>query len=66
MFKMKYLINRMKCITLAQQVWWLDCRGVCSHPKGQGIKLYKWCVVNNDKLTKYFPMQVFGIGAYLG
>jgi Na+-transporting NADH:ubiquinone oxidoreductase subunit NqrE len=23
-------------------------------------------MVNNDKLTEYFPMQVFGIGAYLG
>jgi len=34
MFKMKYLINRVQCNTLSQQVWWLDGRGVCFHLKG--------------------------------
>jgi hypothetical protein len=44
MFKMKYLINKMQCNTLSQQVWWLDGKGVCLHPKVQGIKPHKWCV----------------------
>ncbi len=35
-FKMKYLINKMQCNSLSEQVWWLDHRGVCLHPKGQG------------------------------
>jgi hypothetical protein len=34
MFKMKYLINKMQCNTLSQQVWWLDGRGVYLHPRG--------------------------------
>ncbi len=41
---MKYLINRMQCNTLLQQVWWLDGKGVCLHPGGQGIKPHKCCV----------------------
>jgi len=44
MFKRKYLINKMQCNTLSQQVWWLDGRGAYFHPKGQGFKPYKWCV----------------------
>ncbi len=41
---MKYLVNRMQCNILLQQVKWLDGRGVCLHFKGQGIKPHKWCV----------------------
>ncbi len=41
---MKYLINKMQCNKLSQQVWWFDGRGVCFHPRGKGIKLHKWCV----------------------
>jgi hypothetical protein len=44
MFKMKYLINRMQCNTLSQQMGWFDSKGVYFHFKGQKIKLHKWCV----------------------
>jgi len=44
MFKMKYLIYKMQCNTLSQQVGWFDGGGVCFHFKGQGIKFHKWCV----------------------
>ncbi len=40
---MKYLINIMQCNT-SQQVWWLDGKGICFHPKGRWIKPHKWCV----------------------
>jgi hypothetical protein len=41
---MKYLINKMQCNSLSQQVWWFDGINVCLHPRSQGIKSYKWCV----------------------
>jgi hypothetical protein len=44
MFKMKYLINRMQCKILSQQMGWLDGTGVGLHSQGQGIKLHRWCV----------------------
>jgi hypothetical protein len=44
MFKMKYLINKMQCNILSQQVKWFDNMGVCLHFKDQGIKPHKWCV----------------------
>ncbi len=44
MFKMKYLINKMQCNILSQQVKWFDNMGVCLHFKGQGFKPHKWCV----------------------
>ncbi len=31
---MTYLINKMQCNTLSQQVYWLDSKGVCFHLKG--------------------------------
>jgi len=34
----------MQWNTLSQQMWGFDGRGVCLHPRGQGIKPYKWCV----------------------
>jgi len=43
-FKMKYLINKIQCNILSQQVGWLDGRGVCFHFKNQRIKFHKWCV----------------------
>jgi hypothetical protein len=45
MFKMKYLINRMWCNILPQQVGWFDGKGVCVHSKCQRIKPHKWCRV---------------------
>jgi hypothetical protein len=37
---------------------WLDGKGVFLHSKGQGIKPHEWCcVVNNEMLTKYFPIK---------
>jgi hypothetical protein len=36
MFKMKYLINRMQCKILSQQLGWFD-------GGGQRIKPHKWC-----------------------
>ncbi len=44
MFKIKYLIHRMQCHTVPQQVWWIDGKDVNFCLKGQGIKLHKWCV----------------------
>ncbi len=44
MFKMKYLINRMQCNTLSQQMWWFDGKGVYFHFGGQGIKFHKCSV----------------------
>jgi len=45
MFKMKYLINKMWCNILSQQVWWLDGKGVCFDSKNQEIKSHEWCCV---------------------
>jgi hypothetical protein len=44
---MKYLINKMECIILLQQVGWLDGKGVCLQSKGQGIKPHEWCCVQS-------------------
>ncbi len=43
-FKMKYLINKMQCNILSQQMKWLDGKVVCFHSKDQRIKHHKWCV----------------------
>ncbi len=60
MFKMKYLTNRMQCNTLSQQMWWLHGRGVCLHPRGQGIKIHKWCVCGQQwKVDQMFSYVVF-------
>jgi hypothetical protein len=54
---MKYLINKMQCNILSQQVGWLDGRGVCLHSKVKGSNLTSVvCVVNNGKLIEYFPI----------
>ncbi len=45
MFKMKYLINRMECNILSQQVNWFDGKDVCLHSKGQRIKPCEYCCV---------------------
>jgi hypothetical protein len=34
MFKMKYLINKMQCNKLSQQVGWFDDTDVCLHYEG--------------------------------
>ncbi len=51
---MKYLINKMQCYKLLQQMWWFDGRGDYFHPKGQGIKyiINGVFVVNSGKLTE--------------
>ncbi len=41
---MTYLVNRMQCDILPQQVGRLDGRVVCLYFKGQMIILHKWCV----------------------
>jgi hypothetical protein len=57
MFKMKYLINKMQCNTLSQQVWWLNNRGVTFHPKGQVLNLTNGVfMINSGKSIKYSPM----------
>ncbi len=38
----------MHCNTLSQQVWWLNDRGDCLHPKKQKIKPHKWCVFSQQ------------------
>ncbi len=43
MFKIKYLINKMKFNILSQHVWWLDGKGVSLHFRYQSIKPRK-CV----------------------
>jgi hypothetical protein len=54
---MKYLINRMQCHTILQQMWRLDGKGVYLHPKSQRSNLTNGVfVVNSDKLIEYFPM----------
>ncbi len=54
---MKYSINRIQYNTLSQQVWWLDDKCVCLHPRGEGSNFTNGVfVVNNSKLTKYFLM----------
>jgi hypothetical protein len=45
MFKMKYLVNKMQCNILAQQVAWFDGKGVCFYYKGQKTKPHEWCCV---------------------
>jgi hypothetical protein len=67
MFKMKYLINKMQCNTLSKQMWWLDGRGVCLHPKGQISNLTNGVfVVNSGKSIEYSLMWFPKVGAYLG
>jgi hypothetical protein len=57
MLKMKYLINRMQCNTLSQQVWWLDGKGVVYILKVKGLNFTNGVfVVNSDKLTEYSPL----------
>jgi hypothetical protein len=54
MFKMKYLINRMQCNTLSQQMWWFDGRVVCLlEVKGSNLANGVF-VLNSSKLTEYF------------
>jgi hypothetical protein len=53
MFKMKYLINRMECNKLSQQVEWLDGKGVCPQMSRDQTSWVMLCVVNNEMLTKY-------------
>ncbi len=53
---MKFLKNRMQCNTLSQ-VWWLDGKGVWLILEFKGSNLTNGVfVVNNGKLTEYFPM----------
>jgi len=67
MSKMKYLINRMQCNTLSQQVWRLDSRVFASILKVKGSNFTNGVfVVNIGKLTEYFPMSFLRVGAYLG
>ncbi len=42
---MKYLINKMYCNILPQEVGWLDVKSVCFQSKGQGMKPHEWCCV---------------------
>ncbi len=41
---MKYLLNKMQCHILSQQLGWLDGKGVYFHFKGERIKSHKWYV----------------------
>ncbi len=60
---MKYLINRMQCNILSQQVGWLDGKDVGPRSKGQGIKPHGvLCVVNNGMLIEYFVMKFVSLG----
>jgi len=57
MFKMKYLISRLQCNTLLQQVWWFDGRVLTSILKVKGLNFTNGVfVIISGKLTKYFPM----------
>ncbi len=54
MFKMKYLINKMQCNILSQQVGWFDSRGVYFHPKNLSDQTSQMvCAVNSGKLIEY-------------
>ncbi len=50
---MKYLINKMQCNIISQQVGWLDGKGVCFQFK-RSIFTSRVCVVNSGNLIKYF------------
>ncbi len=52
MFKLKYLMNRMQCDTLLQQVWWLHGKGVFLKVKGSNLTNGVF-VVNSGKVTEY-------------
>jgi len=52
MFKMKYLINKMQCNILSQQMRWFDRKGVCFYSRNQGIKSHKWCVCSQQWQVK--------------
>jgi hypothetical protein len=55
MFKMKYLINKMQCNTLSQQMWWLEIGVFTSILEIVGSNLTNGVfVVNGGKLTKNF------------
>jgi len=45
---MEYLIIKMQCKTLSEQVQWFDGKGVYFHPRDQGIKPHKWCVCDQQ------------------
>jgi hypothetical protein len=56
-FLMKYLINRMQCNILSQQMGWLNGKGVCFILKVKALNFTTGvCMVNNGKLTKYSPI----------
>jgi hypothetical protein len=57
MFKMKYLINRMQCNILSQQMGWLDVRVFVSIIKIKGSNLSNGVyVANSGELIEYSPI----------
>jgi len=52
---MKYLINKMLCNILSQQVEWLDGKGVYPQSKGQGIILINGVVCGQQ----WYVDQIF-------
>ncbi len=64
MFKMKYLINRMYCNILSQQVGWFDGKGVYPQSKSQGIKPHGWCCVGQQwYVDRIFSSRIPRLGA---
>jgi hypothetical protein len=44
MFKIRYGLNKMHCITFSHQVGWFDSKGVHIHPWGLKIKSHnRYC-----------------------
>ncbi len=61
---MKYLINKMQCNILSQQVGWLDSKGVCLQSKGKGSNLMGGVVCGQQwHVDQIFSYWILRIGA---
>ncbi len=55
MYKMKYLISKMQCNLISQQMWCLDANVVSSILEVKGSNLINGVfIVNSYMLTEYF------------
>jgi len=61
---MKYLINKMSCNILSQQVGWFDDKGVTCIPNVKGSNLMGDVVCGQQwYVGQIFPCRIFRIGA---
>ncbi len=63
---MKYLINRMECNILSQQVGWLMVRVFASNPKVKGSNFMGGVVCGQQwYVDQIFSYQILKIGVYV-